>query len=155
MTTTTMTFQHKHHDYLCDDCEMEIAEHDFIGSCDIAWRLCQQCHTEACEVLDEARMAEEENRRAEEEANKCERCHSKHGSVMVFTSPATSDECLHLCEDCSDADEELGICECCREMDASVSFLHITNGSFELCEGCFQAADHEPEYGKDFLTEQE
>lgn len=158
MTTIEMNpLQHQHHEYLCDDCEMEIAEHDFLGSCDIAWRLCEQCNKEALEVLDDARMAAEERRREEEEANQCERCHCKRASVLVYTSPATSDDALHLCEDCSDEEEEedLGVCRCCRSQEATISFMHITNGNFELCDGCFQAADHEPEYGRDFVKDQQ
>lgn len=153
--------QHQHHHYLCDDCEMEIAEHDFVGSCDVVYRLCPQCNKEAQELLDEARMEEEERRIAEEEAKMCDRCHTKHSYVHIIrmTSSGEEEE-LHLCEHCEDADERdheenLGGCVCCRNQDAVVSFHHISNGTFELCDGCFQAASHDADYGKDFVKEEQ
>lgn len=149
--------QHPHHHYLCDDCEMEIAEHDFVGSCDVVYRLCTQCKDEAQELQDEARMREEDERRA----NLCERCHEKPSRVYIYRLTKTGEEEeLHLCEHCEDWDEreqeeDLGVCQSCRHQDAEVSFLHLTNGNFELCERCFQAATHEPDYGKDFVKEEQ
>ena len=161
MNPTQLQHQHQHHHYLCDDCEMEIAEHDFVGSCDIVYRLCPQCNKEAQELLDEARMDEEERRIAEEEAKMCDRCHEKPSRVYIWRLTASGEEEeLRLCEHCEDADErerqeDLGTCVCCQHADAEVEFYHITNGRFELCEGCFQAASHEPDYGKDFVKEKE
>lgn len=104
---TTSNMQHEHHEYLCDDCEMEIAEHDLIGSCGILWRLCEECHKEALEAIEEGQKAEEE------EVN-------------------------------------LGICVSCQKEQATITFMHLTNGNFELCDSCFRWADHERDYGKDF-----
>lgn len=107
MTTATMTTQHEHHAYLCDDCEMEIAEHDFVGRDGKKWRLCHQCQEEAREICEEVEKEEEQ-------------------------------------------EEELGICVSCQKEKATISFMHITNGNFELCNRCFEWADHERDYGNDF-----
>jgi hypothetical protein len=42
-------------------------------------------------------------------------------------------------------------CErCLKEKPVNV-FMHLKNGNFELCESCFQWADHEDDYGKEFV----
>jgi protein-arginine kinase activator protein McsA len=73
---------------------------------------------------------------------------------------------FHLCETCNEEaweahdeqrraeeegqEENLGICVSCEKEPAKITFMHLTNGNFELCIHCFQWADHERDYGQDF-----
>lgn len=59
-------------------------------------------------------------------------------------------EYCELMEGVGEEEEELGTCVCCQKEPAEVVFMHIKNGNFELCETCFEWADHEDDYGKEF-----
>ena len=94
----------------------------------------------------------------------CEEC-NVGTAVHQFTD--TEDKTWHLCEKCNDMawdaveeedlrlleeekEEDLGICVCCQEKEAKITFMHLTNGNFDLCIRCFEFADHERDYGTNF-----
>ncbi len=91
------------HPYLCEECDTNIAEHNYVGSCDRVYRLCDPCM-----------------------------------------------EYVRNDEDIIEEEENLGTCVSCKKEQAVISFMHLTNGNFELCKHCFQWADHEDDYGKNF-----
>jgi hypothetical protein len=104
------------HYILCEDCDMNFANHEFVGSGEIVWKLCDECNHEAKEAVKDMREIEaEEDRRREKEE-----------------------------------EEDLGPCVSCKKEQAVISFMHLKNGNFELCQHCFEWADHEDEYGKEF-----
>jgi protein-arginine kinase activator protein McsA len=117
MTMTTMTeimTTEDGHYVLCEDCELELALHEFVGSEDKVWKLCGECNQEAyeyCEMMEGVGEEEEE--------------------------------------------EELGCCVSCKKENATIVFMHLKNGNFELCDKCFEWADHEDDYGKEFQTPEE
>ena len=90
---------------LCEDCDVNFALHEFVGSENKTWNLCDKCNHEAWEAYEEMREIERE-------------------------------------------EEDLGTCVSCKTEKAVISFMHMKNGNFELCNGCFEWADHEDDYGQ-------
>ncbi len=110
----------------CEDCGKEFAIHEFVGSDDKVFKLCETCRDEAQQACDDMReIEEEEDRRKEEEEE---------------------DEYYR---------DDLGQCESCQKEKAVIVFMHLYNGNFELCKDCFDWADHERDYGKDFKKREE
>jgi hypothetical protein len=106
--TDTMTAHQEDHYTLCEDCEKDFAIHEFVGSEDKVWKLCDACNDEAheyCEMMEGVGEEEEE-------------------------------------------EEDLGCCVSCKTAKATIVFMHMKNGNFELCDACFEWADHEDDYGK-------
>jgi len=69
----------------------------------------------------------------------------------------------NLCNECNqqaleeeeEEQEDLGTCVSCQKEHATIVFMHLKNGNFELCEKCFEWADHEDDYGKEFQKPKE
>lgn len=123
MTTVTMMTEilttTDGHSIICEECHKEFATHEFVGTDDKVFKLCDECNEEAWMLWNEQREAEEEEdrKRYEEEG---------------------------------DYRDDLGQCESCQKEKAVIVFMHMYNGNFELCQTCFECADHEDDYGKDF-----
>lgn len=99
---------------LCEECEIDIAAHDFEGAENKVYHLCGVCYKDAVVTAEEGMRWEEQRQKAEEQ------------------------------------EEHLGHCESCQTEQATIVFMHLSNGNFELCQRCFEFADHERDYGKDF-----
>ena len=130
MTTTTMTTPEilltEDGNYIpCEDCDKEFATCEFVGSEDKVYKLCKECEEEAHEVVREQREWEAEEERKKQEEEE--------------------DEYYR---------DDLGQCESCQKEKAVIVFMHLYNGNFELCKSCFDWADHERDYGKDFKREE-
>lgn len=158
--TTEMNSTTTRHFSLCADCEREIAEHAFVSAEGVVFQLCYNCNKEALENAEKVRMYG--NRRV------CEECEA---GVAEHEFVGAEDKVYHLCGFCykdavetaeegqrweeqrqkaEEQEEHLGNCESCRTEQATIVFMHLTNGNFELCQRCFEFADHERDYGKDF-----
>jgi protein-arginine kinase activator protein McsA len=131
---------------------MEFAVHKHVISDEEVRKICNECR-------DKLRQT-------------CEDCGEKP-SLHDFVG--SDDKEWRLCTECRDeaqqaCDEEerrryeeeedeyyrddLGQCESCQKEKAVIVFMHLYNGNFELCKSCFDWADHERDYGKDFKREE-
>jgi hypothetical protein len=129
MTTTTIMTEflltEDNSNYiLCEDCELELAERIFVRVDRKTFKLCKKCHLEACVACMEQREAEA----AEEEEER-------------------------ECQEYEERQDDLGQCVSCRKEKATIVFMHLKNGNFELCERCFRWADHDDDYGIEFKKE--
>ena len=111
MTTTEMsTPQHQHHEYLCDECEMEIAEHDFVGASDIVWRLCAECNKEAKELVEDMQKWEQEQDEEEEAENlgMCVSCEEKPAKIVFMHLTNGNFELCIRCFEWADHERDYG-----------------------------------------------
>jgi protein-arginine kinase activator protein McsA len=95
----------------------------------------------------------------------CEDCEKEFATIEFVGS---DDKVWKLCKECEEEAfelreegererheeeeyrDDLGQCESCQTEKAVIVFMHMYNGNFELCQKCFEWADHERDYGKDF-----
>ena len=145
MATTMTTEEMTRHPYLCEDCEMELAIHVFVNLENKEYHLCEKCNEEAWEAFEEQQRAEEEEDRKRE---KEDAAYAQAMEEVMFIREGVWGEGARA--EVEEEEEGLGICVSCREKDAKITFMHLTNGNFELCIRCFEWADHERDYGTDF-----
>ena len=83
----------------------------------------------------------------------CDKCNDEAWELADEQREAEEEEDRKRYEEEGDYRDDLGCCVSCRKEKAVLVFMHMYNGNFELCEKCFEWADHEDDYGKEFEKE--
>jgi hypothetical protein len=116
----------------CDSCGGVSVVRTWMGTDGQAYHSCESCWIAIQESVDELQSG----------LTECE--HADHE-----TEEETDKECS--CTMCCTDPVPQQMCDDCKRTPATKTFNHLDGRSFALCVYCFQLADHEDDYGVDFV----
>lgn len=97
---------------LCEECDLEFARHEFVGSGDNVWKLCEACNHGALEAVKEMREIEEEDARArteeEEDLGTCVSCKNAEAVITFMHLKNGNFELCRKCFEWADHEDDYG-----------------------------------------------